>query len=331
MNFPQQGAARRAWIVGALAALASLGAQAQSEDWPKAGTIRIITPNAAGSVGDNLFRAIAPLIEARINQKFVIENRSGAAGNIGMQAVARAPADGYTLLLAPTANYAVNSHLFKNTAFDGSTQLDVIAVIAEAPLVAVASAEAKAKTLGELAAQLKAPNARFNYGSPGVGSPTHLAGATFSLAHNNQLVHVAYRGTPPLLTALLANDVQLAFPTYAPVREQIKAGRLVPLAVAARQRIAELPNVPTVVEAGFPNLVFSNWWALAAPRGTDRKIINRLGEEILAALNDAGAKEKIATMGHQPMNLGPQAGAEFAKAESARFKTLIERVGITAE
>ena len=157
MNFPHP---RRAWILGALAALTGLSAQAQTDDWPKAGTIRIISPNAAGSVGDNLFRAIAPIIEARINQKFVIENRSGAAGNIGMQAVARAPADGYTLLLAPTANYSVNSHLFKNPAFDGSTQLEVIAVIAEAPLVAVASPEAKVKTLAELAAQLKAPNAR---------------------------------------------------------------------------------------------------------------------------------------------------------------------------
>lgn len=311
--------------------LAASGFSVQAEDWPKAGLIRVISPNVAGSVGDNILRVITPQIEAQLNQKLVIENRSGAAGNIGTQAVVRSTPDGYTFLLAPTANYAVNQHLFKNLGFDPVKDLIPVAPLAEAPLVAITNTETGIKSLREFSARIKAPGSAFNYGSPGVGSPTHLAGATFALANGGRIVHVAYRGTPPLLSALLANSVQLAFPTYAPVQEHIKSGRLVPLAVAARQRIAELPDVPTAGEAGYPDLVFSNWWMLSAPRGTPAPIVERLSAAVRAALANPAAKEKIAGMGHQTMDMGPRESADFVKAESRRFKQLVESAGITVE
>jgi tripartite-type tricarboxylate transporter receptor subunit TctC len=319
---------RRA-AIGTLAGLAAslAAAPALAEEWPSR-VIRIVSPNAAGGVGDTLFRLIAPSIEARLGQKFIIENRSGANGSIGTGSVVRSPADGYTLLFAPTANYAVNQFLTKNLGFDPVTQLEPIYTVAEAPLLAIVPASVGVTSLKEFAAKAKGKDVKYNYGSPGGGSPTHLAGASFSLGNGDAMQHIAYRGTPPLLQALLGGDVQLAFPTLSPVQEHLKAGKLIALAVLSPQRLAELPNVPTAAEAGFPELVFGNWWVLSAPKGTDPKVIARLAAEIKTTLADPAIRARLVEIGHTPMDLGPKETAAFIKAQAARYKSLIARTGI---
>lgn len=308
--------------------LAAAGA-AQAQDWPNK-PIRIISPYAAGGVGDTIFRVIAPTLEAKLGQRFVIENKTGAAGNIGTAEVVNARADGYTLLFAPTANYAVNQHLFGNLGFDAETQLEPVSVVAEAPLIAVASMNAP-NTLKEFVAQARSNQGKFNFGSPGAGSPTHLAGVSFSQLAGNTMVHIAYRGTPPLVMAMMAGEVQLAFPTLTPVGAQLRSGKLKALAVMGNQRSPELPGVPTAAEAGFPEMVFGNWWVMAAPKGTDPKIVARLNTEVRAALADPAIKTRLAEIGHVALNMSPAESAAFIRSESTRFKTLIERNGIKLE
>ena len=306
--------------------LATLGLAASAQAWP-AKPIRIVSPYAAGGVGDTIFRLIAPSVEQRLGQRFVIDNKTGAAGNIGTSEVVRAAPDGYTFLMAPTANYAVNQYLFKLN-FDPLVQLEPVVTLAEAPLIAVVSPSVTAASLKQLSEQVRAGGNKFNYGSPGAGSPTHLAGASFSLLHGNAMEHISFRGTPPMVQSILANDVQLAFPTLTPVAGQLKAGKLHALAVLAKQRMPELPNVPTAAEAGFPDLLFGNWWVLAAPKGTDPAIVARLGNEIRQQLADPAVKARLAELGHVPLGLGPTESAALVRAESAKYKTLIERTGI---
>ncbi|HSV82733.1 MAG TPA: tripartite tricarboxylate transporter substrate binding protein [Ramlibacter sp.] len=305
-------------------ATAAQGAAAQA--WPSK-PIRIVSPYAAGGVGDTIFRLIAPALEQRLGQRFVIDNKTGAGGNIGTSEVVRAAPDGYTLLMAPTANYSVNQYLFKLN-FDPIAQLEPVVAVAEAPLIAVVSPAVTATSLKQLSEQVRAGGNKFNFGSPGAGSPTHLAGASFSLMHGNAMEHIGFRGTPPMVQAMLASDVQLAFPTLTPVAGQLKAGKLHALAVLARQRLPELPNVPTAAEAGFPDLVFGNWWVLAAPKGTDPAIVNRLASEIRQQLADPAIKARLAELGHVPLAYGPAETAAFVRAESTKYRTLIERTGI---
>ncbi len=316
----------RALTALALAA-ACMGAQAQ--DWPTK-PIRIVSPNTAGGVGDTLFRIVQPALEAKLGQRFVIDNRTGAAGNIGTAEVVRAKPDGYTLLVAPTANYAVNQHLFANIGFDVLKDLEPIAILGEAPLIAVTSMSAP-NTLKDFVAQARANPRKYNYGSPGAGSPTHLAGVSFSQLAGNSLVHIAYRGTPPLVLSMMADEVQLAFPTLSPVGTQLKAGKLKAIAVMSKERLADLPNVPTAAEAGYPDMLFGNWWVLAAPSGTDPKVVARLSAEIRTALSDPANKAKLADAGHVAMNMTPAEISAFLRSESGRYKTLIERNNIKLE
>ncbi len=314
-------------MAGLVMTLAVPGAQAQQ--WPDK-PIRIVSPFAAGGVGDIIFRLIAPQLEARLGQRFVIDNRTGAAGNIGTAEVVRARADGYTLLFAPTANFAVNQHLFLNLGFDPVTQLEPVTVVAEAPLVAVTSLGAPS-TLKDFLAQARANPRKFNYASPGIGSPAHLAGVSFSQLSGNAMVHIGYRGAPPLVLAMMADEVQLTFATLSSVGSQLKAGKLKAIAAMSNQRNPDLPHVPTSAESGFPDLVFGNWWVLAAPAGTDARIVARLGSEVRAALADPVTKAKLAEIGQVVVGMTPAESANFIRAESTRYKTLIERNNIKPE
>ncbi len=312
--------------IAGLIALAPAAGLAQ--DWP-ARPIRVVIPFAAGSVSEAIFRTLTPGIEANLGRRFVVESKPGADGAIGTGEVVRAAPDGYTLLLGPTAVYAVTPNLFKNLGFDPLAALDPISLLADAPLLAVIGANVPAKSLKELADYVRANPGKFNYGSPGSGSPAHLTGAAFSQHTGNSMVYVPYKGTPPMVQALLAGDIQVAFPTLTGIIGPVKAGKLKVLAVMARQRMAELPDVPTTVEAGFPQLVSGNWWVLAAPRGTNSRIVERLAAEFRAALADPSARKRIGDLGHVPIGLAPAETAAFLRSESARYKSIVETGGIT--
>ncbi|MBL0422702.1 tripartite tricarboxylate transporter substrate binding protein [Ramlibacter sp. AW1] len=307
--------------------LATLGLPSLAQAaWPR-GPVRVIYPYQGGGVGDAMFRLLEPGLQATFKQPFVIDIKPGAAGNIGAAEAARAAPDGQTLLLAPTGNYSVNQYLFK-LGFDPLTQLEPVAALADAPLIAVVGPNVSATSLKQLSEQVRASGGRFNFGSPGAGSPTHLAGASFSLMNGGTIEHISFKGTGPMVQAMLAGDVQMAFPTLLAVQAQIKAGRLRPLAVLSKQRLPALPDVPTTAEAGYPDLVFGNWWVVSVPKGTDRAIVERLGSEIRQLVAEPATRTRLIESGNLPLGWGPAESAAFVHAEAAKYKSLIERTGI---
>jgi len=314
----------------AIAAAALAPSIGLSQEWPSR-PIRVVIPFAAGSVSEAIFRTMVPGVEADLGQRFVVEAKPGADGAIGTSEVVRAAPDGYTLLLGPTAVYAVLPHLFPTLGFDPLTALDPVSLLADAPLLAVVGADVPAKSLEELARYVRASPGKYNFGSPGSGSPAHLTGAAFSQLTGNAVVYVPYKGTPPMVQALLAGDIQMAFPTWTGIIGPVRAGKLKVLAVMARERMGELPDVPTTVEAGFPQLVGGNWWVLSAPRGTPTRIIERLAADFRRALADSAVRKRIGELGHIPLGVSPAETAAFLKSESARYKSIVERGGIKPE
>jgi len=314
----------------AIAAAALAPSIGLSQEWPSR-PIRVVIPFAAGSVSEAIFRTMVPGVEADLGQRFVVEAKPGADGAIGTSEVVRAAPDGYTLLLGPTAVYAVLPHLFPALGFDPLTALDPVSLLADAPLLAVVGADVPAKSLEELARYVRASPGKYNFGSPGSGSPAHLTGAAFSQLTGNAVVYVPYKGTPPMVQALLAGDIQMAFPTWTGIIGPVRAGKLKVLAVMARERMAELPDVATTVEAGFPQLVGGNWWVLSGPHGTPTRIVERLAAEFRKALADPAVRKRIGELGHIPLGVPPAETAAFLKSESARYKSIVERGGIKPE
>jgi len=299
-----------------------------AQDYP-AKPIRLVIPFAAGSVAELIFRTLAPGVESRLNQRFIIEPKPGADGNIGAGEAARAAPDGYTLVLAPTATFAVVAHLHKNLTYDPIGSFEHITVLADTWPFATVGPNVPARSLKELADFLRANPGKYNYGSQGSGSPTHLIGAAFSLATGDSMQHIPYKGTPPMVQGMLAGDIQVVFASMTALLPQIKAGKLRPIAVMGRQRQAEFPDLPTAVEAGFPQLVMSNWWLLASPKGTPAAIVNRLSSEFRSALADPEVRKKISEFGHNPVGTTPAETATFVRVESARYKTIIDQGKIT--
>ena len=319
------------FIFPTLTALAiGLTPPASAQEWP-AKPIRVVIPFAAGSVSEAIFRVMSPAIEGRLGQRFVVESKPGADGHIGVGEVIRSAADGYTLLLAPTANFAVTPHMFKNLGFDPLTALDPISLLADAPLLAVTGTNVPSRNLKELVEYVRAAPGKYNYGSPGSGSPAHLAGAAFSQLTGHALVYVPYKGTVPMVTAMLAGDVQVSFPTLTGIIGQLKAGKLRAIAVLSRQRMSEVPDVPTSAESGFPQFTGSNWWVLAAPRGTQGRIIDLLFSEFKTSLAEPDVKKRVADLGHVTIGYSPAETAAFLKTESARYKTIVEIGKISAD
>jgi tripartite-type tricarboxylate transporter receptor subunit TctC len=314
----------------AIAAAALVPSIGLSQEWPSR-PVRVIIPFAAGSVSEAIFRTMVPGVEGDLGQRFIVESKPGADGAIGTAEVVRAAPDGYTLLLAPTAVYAVIPHLFASLGFDPLAALDPISLLADAPLLAVVGADVPARSLEDLVRYVRASPGKYNYGSPGTGSPAHLTGAAFAQLTGNAVVYVPYKGTPPMVQALLAGDIQMAFPTWTGIIGPVRAGKLKVLAVMARERMTELPDVPTTIDAGFPQLVGGNWWALAAPHGTSPRIIERLAADFRKVLADSAVRKRIGELGHVPIGLGPAETAAFLKSESLRYKSIVERGGIRPE
>lgn len=318
----------------ALLVVATSAAQAQTAtqtgNWP-AKPIRVIYPFAAGGVGDNSFRIIAPAMEAKLGQRFIIEARAGAAGNIAAQEVARAAPDGYTLLMPSTSVLAINPHLFKTLGFDPLGSFDTISTYSESAPVTFINANIQARTLKEFIAYAKSNPGKLNYGSPGIGSPSHLVSELLSQLAGANMTHIAYKGTPPMIQGILSNDVQLISTTLSAAIAHVKTGRLRVLAAGSRERLPDGADVPTAAESGFPELTASNWWGLVAPKGTPAPILERLSSETRAALADPTSRNRIVEMSMTPLGSTPAQFASLVKEELVRWKTVVERGGIKPE
>jgi len=312
-----------------LASLFNIAANAQNIDWPIK-PVRVVYPYAAGGIGDAIFQVIGPALEAKLGQRFIVDNKTGADGKIGTLEVVNAKPDGYTLLMAPTANYSVNQHLFANLGYDPIATLEPISMVAEAPLIAVTSISGPS-SLKEFSQQAVANPNKFNYGSPGTGSPPQLAGALFSQLSGNSIEHIAYRGTPPMVMAMMGGDIQLAFGSWSAVGTQVKAGKIKPLATTGAQRFDELPNVPTTKEAGFPELNLTNWWLISGPKNISPKVVAKLYTALKSILSDPIIRQKLGEIGHVAVGLDPKESAVFIQSESLKYKNLIQKNGIKVD
>jgi tripartite-type tricarboxylate transporter receptor subunit TctC len=257
--------------------------------------VRIIAPTAPGGGPDILARLIGPWLSGRLGQQFVVENRPGGGSNIGTEAVVRAPPDGYTLLMVSTIQ-AINATLYSKLNFNFLRDIAPVAGIIRLPFVMVVNPSVPAKTVPEFIAYAKANPGKINLGSPGIGTPGHVAGELFKMMAGVDLVHVPYRGGGPVMTDLLGGQVQVLFGSTSLTIEQIRAGKLRPLAVTSATRWDGLPDIPTVNDfvLGYEASAVSG---LGAPRNTPAEIIDKLNKEINAALADPNMKARLADLG----------------------------------
>lgn len=298
--------------------------------WPHDKPIRVIVPYQAGGSGDVAFRTIQQHLESALGATFYLDNKGGASGNIGATDVARAPADGYTLLLGATNNYVMNQFLFK-LSFDPLKDLAPITMVVNSPLVAMVNPSVPAKTLGELATYAKQNPGKVNYGSPGIGTAPHLGAVRYAEKSGAPLTHVAYRGAAPAIQGLVGGEIQAMFVTADSTSGYVFNGRLRALAVMGPKRLAALPNVPSVAELGMPDVTVGNWWGLSAPAGTDPAIIRKLAAAVHDAVNRPDVLEQFAKLGTTTVGNSPAEFAAQLAREAALWRGVIESSKIKIE
>lgn len=290
--------------------------------------IRVIVPYGAGGAGDVAFRLIANQLEAKLGQRFVVEFKPGASGNIGAAEVARAEPDGYTLLVGGGNNFSSNQFLYDNMGFDPLKAFDPIALLTNSPTIVTVNLSVSANSLSELIAYANANPGKLNFGSPGVGTPPHLAGELFASLAGIRMVHVPFNSSPQVMIALQQNSVQVAFYTMGPIGALIRGGEAKPLAVAAPSRLIELAQVPTSKESGFPTLLTGSQQLLVAPRGTDPRILDRLNTLVREAIAAPNVQDRFAKMGAVGGDLSRAELEAFLREEAARWKNVVETAGI---
>ena len=282
-------------LAAGAAALPAASRLAWAQAYP-ARPVRIILGFAPGGAADASARVIGQWLSERLGQQFVVENRTGASGNIATEAVVRAPADGYTLLLVVPA-HAINVHLYDKLGHVFIRDVDLVAGIIRVPNVFEVNPEVPAANPRDFIAYAKANPGKLSFGSAGIGTTSHMAGELFKLMTGVDMVHVPFRGNGPAMTAVLGNQVQAAFADMISSVEAIRAGKLRGLAVTTGARSPALPDLPTIAESGVPGYEASSWFGLGAPKGTPAEIVERLNLEINAGLADAQVKARLANVG----------------------------------
>jgi tripartite-type tricarboxylate transporter receptor subunit TctC len=268
--------------------------------------IKLVVPFAVGGGTDALAREIGPQLGEALGQPVVIENRAGAGGNIGSDAVAKSPADGYTILLGSNS-LSINAALYPKLPFDAVKSFTPIGLAATAPLVLVVRSDTPIRTVRELVAQAKATPAAMNWSAPGNGTPHHLASELFNKMTGANLTHVQYKGGGPAINDLLGGHTQAAILTYSSVKSFINVGKLRPLAVASSARTPLLPDVPTIAESGVPGYEVNLWYGLFAPAGTPERVVKALNAALNKVLTDKEFQTRFAAQGYELKPGSPQA------------------------
>jgi tripartite-type tricarboxylate transporter receptor subunit TctC len=321
---------RRSIGAGAFVAVLALGSSAAQADYPDR-PIRIIVPYTPGGTIDVLARLIGPRLTSAWGQPVVIDNRPGAGGNIGADAVAKAPPDGYTLFLATNAPLTINVAAYQNIKYDPLRDFVPITVTGENPILLVAHPTQPASSVRELIALAKAKPGELAAGTSGLGTTAHLSLAQFNKLAGVDVRHIPYRGGVPSLTAVVAGEVPFAFSDNVPAMPLVRDGRLKALATTGQRRSGISPDVPTMVEAGLTgfDIVATSWFA--APGGTPMDIVRKLNRQTLQALNDPEFRDKLRTMGLDPLGLTPEEAAAFLRSELPRWKAIVTDAGVRLE
>jgi tripartite-type tricarboxylate transporter receptor subunit TctC len=307
-------------------AVAGLSVKAQAPAWPSR-TVTIVVAFPAGGPTDVLARAIANDLATKFGGQFVVENRSGAAGNVGAAAVAKAQPDGATFLFA-TTSVVNNRFMYRNLPFDTDRDFAPVALIGKTPIVLVASKKSGFKTLGDLIATAKANPGKINYGSPGLGTAAQIAVELLATKAGIKLTHVPYRGSTPMIADLLGNQIDVVtdlMPTQIP---QIKAGNYPGLAMTGTKRSAALPDLPTVAESGFPGFEATSWNALLAPAGTPAEVIDKVNAAVNVYLESDKGRADLATFDMQPTPGTPAQLKAFMASEVEKWGPIIKAANI---
>jgi tripartite-type tricarboxylate transporter receptor subunit TctC len=326
-----QGIARRSFLIGsALAPFAPALANAQASGasaWPTR-PVALIIPFPAGGAMDVLGRGVAENLADKLGQPFVVDNRVGAAGNIGAMAAAKAPPDGYTILMAGASSLALNKFMFATMPYDPEQELTPIVLVSKLPHIFVVSAKVEARTLKELVDYAKANPGKLNAGVPGAGTTAHITLEAFMAETGAKMTVVTYRAEPQMLTDLVGGQLDFACTLTTSPGPHVQAGRLRALAVTSAVRTQQLPDVPTVEQAGYPGFEATAWFALAAPTGTPKEIIDRISATVNAFISSDRGKQDLSKLDSLPAGGTPEATKVFIAAEVRKWGPIIKAANI---
>jgi tripartite-type tricarboxylate transporter receptor subunit TctC len=313
-----------------LALAAALGMHAHAQGYPER-AVRIVVPFAPGGSTDIVARITSQKLTERLRQSVVIDNRGGGGGNIGSDLVAKAPPDGYTLLIGTVGSLTINPSLYKKMPYDPLRDLAPVAYFGSTPNVLVIHPSLPPRTVGELVALARARPGQLNYASAGTGGSVHLAAELFKSLAKVDMVHVPYKGSGPALIDLLSGQTQLMFSTMPPALPHVKSGRLRALGMTGAKRSPLVPNLPTIAESGLPGYEITQWWGLLGPAGLPGAIMTRLNTDVNAILREPDVRERFAAEGADTAPNTPEWFAAYMKSEVAKWAKVVRASGATAD
>ena len=289
--------------------------------------IRFVAPFPPGGPADILARIIAQPLSDRWAQQVIIDNRAGAGGNIGADIVAKAPPDGYTLLLGTVGTHAINPSLYSGMPYDNVKDFEPVSLIAMVTIVLVTHPSVPVASVKELIALARTRPGELTFGSPGNGSPQHLAGELFNTMTKVKMLHIPYKGAVPALQDLLGGRISMIFSSMPPALPHVKTGRIKALAVTSSKRSPATPDLPTIAESGVPGYEVINWYGVLTPAGTSKDIVSRLNSETNRIMNLPDVKERLAAQGAETLTSTPQEFGAFIKSETAKWAKVVKFSG----
>jgi len=317
-------------LLAVTAVLGLLAPVSHAQNYP-ARPVRMMVPFQAGGGSDTMGRIVSSKLSERLGQQFVVENRPGAAGSIGADIAARAPADGYTILLGSTSELVQYPNVNPKVPYDPLRDFAPIGPVGTVPMVLVVHPSLPVKNVKDLVALAKGRPGEINYGSAGQGATTHLAVELFTLLSGVKLTHVPYKGSPQAVTDLVAGNVQVGIPTMPAALPFIKSGRVKVLGVTTAKRASNLPDVPTINEAGLKGYEAALWTGILGPAGTPPAIVNRLNSEIAAIVQLKDVREALARQGAEAQTSTPAEFGQFLKTEYAKWARVVKEARIRIE
>lgn len=332
----QHSHATRRFALGSIASAVVLGAgllggtSALAQAYPTK-PVTIIVPFAAGGTTDILARIIGQALTAELGQSVVVDNRAGAGGNIGGQAAAKAAPDGHTLFMGTVGTHAINASLYKKMPFDPVKDFAPLTRVANVPNLLVANPQQPFKTVPEMIAYAKANPGKINFGSPGNGASPHLSGELFNAMAKVELTHIPYKGSAPAVTDLLGNQIAIMFDNLPSVIPHVRSGKLRAIAITTAKRSPELPDVPTIAEAGVPGYEAMSWFGLLAPAATPAPVLAKLSGALAKVLANPEVKKKIVDQGGEPVNETPAQFAAFIQSESVKWGKVVKSSGASLD
>jgi tripartite-type tricarboxylate transporter receptor subunit TctC len=310
--------------------LALCAASAAAQDYPSK-PIRLILPQSPGSATDVLARLIAPKMSEALGQPLVIDNRAGAGGIVGAEMAAKAPPDGYTVLVGASAWITVSPHTYKKLNYDPLTDLVPVSLFAISQVLLVVNPALPATNVRELVALMKAKPGELNMASAGVGSSSHLAGVLLTTVSDTRALHVPYKGAGGSIGAVVAGEAHWTFTPMQGPLGFVRAGKLRALAVGGTSRSSALPEVPTVAQSGYPDYELASWYGWLVPRGTPAAVIERLHAATVSVMGAPELREQVMNQGAEPKTTPPAEFARFIRAEYERIGRVVKAAGVTAE